>query len=168
VRVARSARLTLRILDASGAAIRQPWADRAFAAGTASWRWDGKTSAGAWAPQGRYVAELTAVSWLGTSVLRRPVVAGAFVVTPATLTPEAGTTFRVTFRSVEPLAAAPTALFGQAGRDAVPMAVVRRADGSWRASVVVAGGASGPASVSLRGRDTKGGRNRTDVTVTIP
>ncbi len=168
VRVARSARLTLRILDASGAAIRQPWADRAFAAGTASWRWDGKTSSGAWAPQGRYVAELTAVSWLGTTVLRRPVVAGAFVVTPATLTPEAGTIFRVTFRSVEPLAAAPTALFGQAGRDAVPMAVVRLADGSWRASVVVAGGAPGPASVSLRGRDTKGGRNRTDVTVTIP
>jgi flagellar hook assembly protein FlgD len=168
VRVARSARLTLQILDASGAVIRRPWADRAFAAGTASWRWDGKTSSGAWIPEGRYVAELTAVSWLGTTVLRRPVFAGAFVATPATLTPAAGSTFRVTFRSAEPLAAAPTALFRQAGRDAVPMAVVRRADGSWQAGVVVADGAPGPATISLRGRDTAGGRNRTDLAVTIP
>jgi hypothetical protein len=47
------------------------------------------------------------------------------------------------------------------------MAVVRLADGSWRASVIVAAGAPGPATVSLRGRDTGGGQNRTTLGVTI-
>jgi chitinase len=168
VRVVRPARLTLRILDASGATIRRAWTDRSFATGIASWRWDGRTGAGDWVPEGRYVAELTATSGLGTTVLRRSILAAAFSATPSTPTPAAGTTFRVTFRSVEPLAAAPTAIFRQAGSATVPMAVTRLANGSWTASVVVADGAPGPATVSLLGRDTAGGRNRTNLAVTIP
>jgi hypothetical protein len=47
------------------------------------------------------------------------------------------------------------------------MSVTRLADGSWRASVVVPVGAAGRATVSLRGRDTAGGRNRMDLGITI-
>jgi hypothetical protein len=68
---------------------------------------------------------------------------------------------------VEPLASRPAAYLRQAGRSAVPMAVTRLADGSWRASVIVAGGAPGPAVVSLVGRDTAGGTNRTTLTVSV-
>jgi spore germination protein YaaH/flagellar hook assembly protein FlgD len=168
VRVARPARLTLRILDASGREVRRPWASRRIDAGTASWRWDGRTGTGAWAPQGRYVAELTAVGSLGTTVLKQAVYAGAFRATPSTTSPRAGTRFSVEFRSVEPLAGAPTATFRQAGRNAVPMKVVRLADGSWRASVAVSSGAPGPAVVSLRARDAGGGLNKATVTVRIP
>ena len=48
------------------------------------------------------------------------------------------------------------------------MTVTRLANGSWKASVVVAEGAPGPATVVLLGRDTAGGRNRTDLAVAIP
>ena len=86
VRVARAARLTLRVLDASGAGDpHPPGATARSPAGTAAWRWDGRTADGAWAPPGRYVAELTAVGPLGTTVLRRSVVADAFVATLATV-----------------------------------------------------------------------------------
>ncbi|MFH0750971.1 MAG: glycosyl hydrolase family 18 protein [Chloroflexota bacterium] len=168
VRVARPARLTLRVLDASGAVVRTVWKNRAFAAGTAAWRWDGRTADGAWSPPGRYVAELTAVSWLGTTVLRRSVVADAFTTSLSSTAPPAGSRLDVTFRSVEPLAAAPLASFRQAGGSAVRMTVVRLADGSWRATVTVAAGAPGPAVVTLVGRDTAGGRNSTTLAVTVP
>jgi hypothetical protein len=168
VRLARSARLTLRVLDASGAAVRTVWKSRVFAAGTAAWRWDGRIAAGAWAPAGRYVAELTAVGPYGTTVLRRAIVADAFTATLSSTVPPAGSGLSVTFRSVEPLAAAPTATFRQAGLGAVPMVVVRLADGSWRATITVAAEAPGPAVVTLAGRDTAGGRNSTTFAVTVP
>ncbi len=122
--------------------------------------------AGKWAPQGRYVAELTAVGAYGTIVLRRTVYAGGFTATPSTSAPRPGATLTVVFRSVEPLAGAPTARVAQAGRAAVPMTVVRLADGSWRARVTVAAGAPGRATVSLLGRDTAGNKNRASLVVT--
>jgi len=168
VHVARAARLTLRLLDASGAEIRVAWRDRPTAAGTAAWRWDGRTSDGAWAPHGRYVAELTAVGPYGTTVLRRSIAAAAFVATPSTSTPAARSLFTVTFRGVEALAAPPTAAFRQAGGEPVRMSVTRLSSGSWRATVTVADGAPGPATVTLLGRDAAGGRNRTTVVITVP
>ncbi len=160
VRLGRAARVTLRILDASGAEVRVAWRERATAAGTASWRWDGRAAGGAFAPAGRYVAELTAVSWLGTTVLRRPVVVGAFDAALSSSAPAAGTRLTVTFRSVEPLAAPPTATFRQPGRDPVRMTVARVSASTWRATVTVAEGAPGPATISLLARDTGGGKNR--------
>ena len=168
VRVARAARLSLRVLDAAGVVVRTAWSNRAFAAGTASWRWDGRTTSGTWAPPGRYVAELSAVGPYGTTVLRRAVIAAAFTASLSSTAPRAGTRLSVTFRSVEPLGAAPSATFRQAGRSAVRMTVVRLADGSWRASVTVATGAPGPAVVTLAGRDSAGGRNSTTLAVKVP
>ncbi len=168
VRVARPARISLRVLDASGVVVRTAWADRAFRAGTAAWRWDGRAADGAWAPPGRYVAELTAVGPYGTTVLRRAVVADAFIATPSTVTPPAGSQLRVTFRSVEPLASRPSATFRQAGAAPVRMSVTRLADGSWRATAMVADGAPGPATVTLLGRDAAGGTNRTTVGLAVP
>jgi hypothetical protein len=48
------------------------------------------------------------------------------------------------------------------------MAVTRLANGSYRATVVVAAGAPGAATVVLQGRDTRGGTNRSTLTVTVP
>jgi hypothetical protein len=48
------------------------------------------------------------------------------------------------------------------------MIVARLANGAWRATVTIADGAPGPATVTLRGRDTGGGTNRATVTVTVP
>jgi len=166
-RVARPARVTLRILDAAGVEVRRPWSGRALPAGTAAWRWDGRTAGGAWAPQGRYVAELTAVGSLGTTILRREIHAGAFIATPSSSTPTAGSRLSVTIRSVEPLTSRPVAYLRQAGRNAVPMSVTRLPDGSWRASLIVAAGAPGPAVVSIVGRDTAGGTNRTSLAITV-
>jgi hypothetical protein len=48
------------------------------------------------------------------------------------------------------------------------MSVTRLSGGSWRATVTVAAGAPGPATVTLLGRDSAGGRNSTTLAVTVP
>jgi hypothetical protein len=48
------------------------------------------------------------------------------------------------------------------------MAVTRLADGSWRATLDLPAGVSGPARLSLLGRDTAGGRNRMQLPLTLP
>jgi hypothetical protein len=48
------------------------------------------------------------------------------------------------------------------------MSVTRLSGGAWRASVIVAAGAPGPATVTLLGRDAGGGRNRATLVVTVP
>jgi len=168
VRVARSARLTLRVVDASGTEVRVPWRDRETARGIASWRWDGRTADGSWAPPGRYVAELTAVGPYGTTVLRRAVAAEAFTATLSSAAPRAGSRLSVTFRSVEALAATPSATLRQAGGAPVRMSVTRLGGGAWRATATIAAGAPGPATVTLLGRDTAGGKNRTTLPLAVP
>jgi flagellar basal-body rod modification protein FlgD len=168
VRLARAARVSLRVLDATGNEVRRAWSNRELGAGTHSWRWDGRTTDGALAPQGRYVAELTATSWLGTTVLRRTIAASAFRVSLPSAMPAGGSRLSVTVRSVEPLAATPSAWFWPAGREPIRMTVTRLADGSWRATLDLPAGVSGPARLSLLGRDTAGGRNRMQLPLTVP
>ena len=167
VRVIRSARLTLRVLDASGTVVRTAWNGRAFAAGTAAWRWDGCTGTGAWAPPGRYVAELVATSSLGTTTLRSAIRAEAFLVIGAPRASAAGGTATIVFRTVEPLARRPTVRLALAGRAPVAGAVNLLADGSYRAVVSVPAGYAGPASFVITGRDRLGGANQARVAVTI-
>jgi len=95
------------------------------------------------------------------------VVADAFAASLSSAAPRAGTRLRVTFRSVESLAAAPSATLRQVGRAPVRMPVTRLSDGSWQATVTVAAGAPGPATVTLLGRDGGGGTNRTTLGVTV-
>ena len=166
-RLSRTATTRLRVLDASGAVVRTAWSSRTFGPGTPSWTWNGRLASGELVPRGRYTIELTATGSLGTTVLRRSVVLDAFVVTPSATSIAAGQTLAVSFRSAEPLARAPRATFAQQGRAAVAMTVTRLADGTYRATVRVASGAPGPATITISGTDTAGGRNATSLVVTV-
>ncbi len=167
-RLARRATTSLAIVDATGTVVRRAWTVRVQAAGTWTWRWNGTTGTGTFAPRGRYVALLTVVGPYGTTELRRVVIVNAFVATPSSVTPAAGSTLAVAFRSTEPLASPPTATFGQAGRAAVAMKVSRLADGTYRAVVKVAPGAPGNAVIMIAGRDRDGHLNTTTLVVRVP
>ncbi len=166
-RLTRTARTSLVILDAGGHPVRTAWTGRSRAAGTWTWAWDGRTGTGAMAPQGAYVAQLTVVGPYGATVLRRTILAAAFRVVAATPA-IAGATYGLTFRSVEPLSTVPVVTFRQAGRSAARMTVVHLADGSWRATIKVATGAPGPATVTIKGRDTGGRLNTFAVSTVVP
>ncbi len=165
--LARTAKVTLAILDASGSTVRRAMSGATRAAGTWTWRWDGRAANGVMVPRGPYATVLTAVGPYGTTVLRRSILADAFVATLPAGTVTAGELLTVRFRSVEPLAALPTATFRQAGIAPVAMTVAKLADGSFRASAMVAAGVPGPATIVLAGRDTGRHANSSTLALTV-
>jgi flagellar hook assembly protein FlgD len=166
-RLARTATVTLAILDASGATVRRAMTGSVRTAGTWTWRWDGRVTGGAMAPRGTYVAVLSVVGPYGTTVLRRSIVADAFAGALSATTLGAGQKITVRFRSAEPLAALPTATLRQAGIAPAAMAVVKLADGSFSASATVAAGAPGPATIVLAARDALRHVNSSTLGVTV-
>jgi PKD repeat protein len=148
--------------------VRTIWTNRVLAAGTRTWSWNGRTAAGTYVPAGRYVAELTATSSLGSTKLVRSVTVDAFDATPSATTVRAGQTLTITFRSVEALSSRPTATFTQPGKASVKVTATMLSNGSYRASFRVQAGAAGAATVRIAARDTGGRTNATTVTVTIP
>jgi spore germination protein YaaH/flagellar hook assembly protein FlgD len=166
VRLARSAVVTGGIYSGT-TLVRRFWLNARLGAGTRSWTWNGRNAAGAFVPPGRYVARVDAKTALGTTTLTRSVLVDAFDVALSTATLRAGQTLTVTFRTVEPLAGSPSVTFTQPGRTGVRKTATSLGSGRYRVSFVVASGASGAATITIRGRDTGGGVNTTTRRVTI-
>ena len=166
-RLVRQATTTLRILDANGALVRTVWTNRVLAAGTRTWSWNGRTAAGTYDVPGRYVAELTVTTSLGSTRLVRALTVDAFAATASGTTVSAGQTLTVTFQSVEPLSTRPTATFTQPGRTAVRVTATRLSNGSYRASFRIQTGPAGRATVRIAARDSGGRINATLVDLTI-
>ena len=166
-RLARDARTTLRITDASGGVVRTAWSGRAQGDGERGWTWNGRRDDGSFAPQGRYLATLRVRSPFGTLVYNRWVWAAAFTLTPNRTVVKAGQTLAVRFRSVEPLSSKPRVTFRQPGRDPVTVTARKLDDGSWKASFTVRSGDRGTATIRVIATDRSGGRNATKTTVRV-
>jgi spore germination protein YaaH/flagellar hook assembly protein FlgD len=163
----RSATVSLAIVDAHGSVVRTIWSRRSFAAGTWGWTWNGRNADGAMVGQGRYVAVLTVTSSLGTSVLRRSVYAGAFILAPSATAIRAGQVLTVTIISVEPLKTRPTVTLTQSGLTDERKTATLLADGRYRVSFTIRPGGVGVATIAVKGTDSRGGTNRSTTTVTV-
>ena len=95
--------------------VRTVWTDRALAAGTYGWTWDGRDAAGGFLPRGAYTVRVTARSWVGTSIGSRAVLSDAFRVGLSATSVGAGQTLTVTMTTTETLKAAPVVVFTQPG-----------------------------------------------------
>jgi flagellar hook assembly protein FlgD len=166
-KLVRKATTTLRILDGAGTVVRSAWTNRVLGAGTRSWTWNGKSAAGTYVAPGRYVAQLTTTTSLGTTTLVRSLTVDAFAATASATALTVGQTLTVTFRPVEPVSTRPTATFTQMGLPGVKVTATRLSNGSYRASFKIQAGGAGPATVRIAARDTSGRTNASIVTVAI-
>lgn len=166
-RLARTATTSLRIVDATGKVVRNAWLDRARAAGTWTWRWDGRNGQRALVAPGRYTAVLTATSAIGTIELRRTVIADGFLVSSPPATARGGTMLVLAFRTVEPLRTGPTVTLRQPGIAAAKVTATSLGRGRYEARIPIEAGAPGPATITIAARDTASGVNRTDLALTI-
>jgi hypothetical protein len=158
--------VSLAIVDGRGVVVRTVWTAHALPAGKRTWTWDGRGTGGAFVAPGAYAAVLIVSSPVGTTVLRQPIFAGAFQVTPSATTLKAGKTLTLTFRAVEALRGRPSVTFRQQGRAAVTRTATRLADGRYRVSFTVRTG-SGPASVVIAATDAKGHPERQTVALVV-
>jgi spore germination protein YaaH/flagellar hook assembly protein FlgD len=162
----RGAAVTLGIYQGS-TLVRSVWTNKAFAAGTFSWTWDGRAAGGAFVPRGTYQVRVSARSWVGTSVVSRSVIADAFRTTLSATTVRAGQTLTVTAVSTEPLRASPTIALTQPGHATATRTATSLGSGTYRATFTIATGPAGSATIAIAGRDTSGGLNTTTRLITV-
>src|SRR4051794_1424299 len=153
-RVTRPVTTTLRVYDASGALVRQLWANRTQAAGMQGWTWNGLRADGTPAPQGRYTARLTVTSSLGTQTLERAVWATGFVVLPSASVVKPGQTFAVSISTVDPVSTRRTVTFTQPVPAGVTVNATKLADGTYRATFSAAAGSAGSGGIRVSAKDT--------------
>jgi flagellar hook assembly protein FlgD len=147
--------------------VRTIWLHRTLAAGSHSWRWDGRSDAGTIVPRGVYTLHLTATTALGTTTAAQSVRLDAFRVSPSASVVRAGQTLILTLTTAEPLVGAPSITFSQPGRVAVHRTATSLGGGRYRVAFVIGSGPSGTASFLIAGRDTGGGLNTTGGTVAV-
>ena len=165
-RLTRPAATRLAIVDAAGAEVRVAWTDRAQQAGDVAWTWDGTAGGGPVAP-GRYTVVLRATTDLGTLELRRAVVADAFDVRLSAATVRAGDSLTVTVVAAEPLRSAPGITLTQPGLAPAKGTVTSAGSGKWRATFTIGAGGTGQAVISVLGRDSGGGIERSRAMVSV-
>jgi hypothetical protein len=163
----RTATVSLDILSSSGSLIRRAWANRSMGAGTWSWAWDGRNGSGAFVPAGTYRARLTVTSVVATTAILKTVVPDAFSVSISPTSPTAGETFKVSFRSAEPLAAAPRVTLKQNGATAVVKTATSLGSLRYEVSFPIVAGATGTATLTFSGRDVGGGTNTSRRSFTV-
>ena len=118
------ASVTIRVIDKDGTVVRTGITDKALPAGPATWSWNGKTDAGAFAPRGAYRIVVAATNGTQRAVQRAPVHADAFLLSTSTPAAVRGTAVTVTAVTAERLSTTPRAR----GPPAWPGSLDRRHD----------------------------------------
>ena len=104
-------------MDSSGTVVRTGIKDKAFPAGPATWAWNGRTDAGAFAPRGAYRIVVAATN--GTQGPRSAprVHADAFRISTSAAAAVRGTAIKVTAVTAERLSTTPRVVVRQPGLD---------------------------------------------------
>ena len=164
--LARSAKVSMGIYHGS-TNVRTIWTNRALAAGSHGWTWNGTSASGALVAPGRYTIRVVATTSLGMSVLNRTVIVDGFGVILSATTLSSGQTLTINLRTAEPLTTRPNVRFSQTDKTAVTKAATSLGGGRYRVSFTVLAGGSGPAGIRIVGHDTSGGINATYATVSV-
>jgi spore germination protein YaaH/flagellar hook assembly protein FlgD len=166
-RLARGAVTTLQVVAGNGTVVRTAWIGRRQAAGTVGWTWDGRGAAGAMVAPGSYTVVLTATSSVGTTTVRRAIVADAFAVVLSSTRLKAGRTLTVRFGSVEGLRTRPVVTLDQTGRPPVRRFARLLGPNRYEVSFVIGARGSGPATVRISATDSAGRHNATVRTLSV-
>ena len=158
LKINQSVRLTWRIVNAAGETVRTYKNDVLTPASTPSFVWDGKSSTGAYVPDGHYRSVVTAQTGLGSYTTERKVYVGAFVATPSTTQPAVGASFTVNLLSTEPLLRAPTVQVIQPGVAPWTITATHLSGRKYRVKVTLsADGQAGPVQLVVRATDKNRG-----------
>jgi len=167
-RLLSPATVSLYVVDASGAAVRSAWTDRALPAGPVSWAWNGKRADGTWAPRGTYRFVVRATNGTQSAAASASVLADAFRMTTSTASPARGSSFTITAVTAEGLSTTPTVTIRQPGLTAWKITMTKVSSTTWKATIrPKTGGSAGAMSLTIAARDTAGGSNATTIRRTL-
>jgi flagellar hook assembly protein FlgD len=164
----QAAEVTWQIVGEDGAPIRTVRSGSSLPAGTVAFKWDGKTDAATWAPDGWYRSVVSATTGAGTYTQERRVFLGAFRLTPSISSPARGGKLTLTIASTESLSRAPTVHVSQpglAGWNAVATVVSGK---KYKVTLTLdPGGDAGTIAISVTGTDKEGGSQESSVSLPL-
>ena len=162
VTLTREAVLRWTVVDAAGSVVQSSGAAKRLPAGEHAFRWGGRRSTGAWAPDGRYFLHVNAQTPAGTYSHRLPISTGAFRVTPSAQRVARGGSVTLELLSAEVLNAYPRVVVAQPGLSAYTVTTTRVAYNLYRATVNLrTGGQGGLVTFTVKGQDRYGGNQST-------
>ena len=160
--LARPMTVTWTLRDAAGTIVDTHLAAVQLPAGSHSWTFDGRTSAGTMLPAGRYTSYVAATDGVLTAAQSVSFNAIAFVIKANDRTPGRGQVVTITAVSAESLAAAPRLSMTQPGKTPWSVVMVKSATDTYRATLrLKTGGPAGLVSFDVLGQDVGGQLNRT-------
>jgi len=109
------ATVTWDIVNSAGESVRSVKSNALMTAGTTSFAWNGKSTAGTYVPDGRYRSVVTAQTGLGSYTQARSVFVGAFQIGSSVASPTRGGKVTLNLTSTEPLARSPQVRITQTG-----------------------------------------------------
>ncbi len=163
--LAAPATVQLDVLDASGRLVRTIRSSRS--AGANAMSWDGRTSSGAFAAQGRYVLRVTAGAGGLAETKQFGVTAQAFKIATSRTTAVRGARLTVTVTSAEPLSTVPRLTIRQPGIAAYSYTMTRLSPSIYRVSFTVRSSAIGTMSLTASARDAAGKSQSSRLTLAV-
>jgi len=136
--------------------------DKAAAAGTYAFTFNGRTLDGVLLPAGKYTSHVTATDGVFTVSQGVGFEMNAFALTSSTSTPKRGRSITITAKPAESLGGPVTMSIFQPGKSAWTVKMTKLSSGSYRATVTLkTGGSAGTLKVSVQAKDAKGNLNKT-------
>jgi flagellar hook assembly protein FlgD len=155
--LSRAASVTWTIQDANGVVLATRYTDQALAAGTYTWGWNGKNTAGAYVPRGRYYSTITANDGPLSFTQKSYVQADAFRIVASDTTPGRGQSVTVTAYSAEALGKAAHLYVYQPGHSSWYVTMTKVGTNTYRATVkLFSSGSTGQVRFRVTGFDSAG------------
>jgi len=152
--------VTVTVRNAAGDVIRTAYADRAVAAGQASWFWNGKLDDGTFAPRGTYRITVRATNGTQAATQAVTVVADAFRLTTSVTTAVRGTALTITARTSETLSSTPVLTIYEPGLASRKVTMTKTSSITWTAKLTPrTTAAAGTLTLKVSARDGLGGAN---------
>ena len=162
------ASVTIQVIDKDGTVVRTGMTDKALPAGSATWKWNGRTDAGGLAPRGAYRIVVAATNGTQRAVQRTSVHADAFRLSTSVASAVRGKAIKVTAVSAERLSTTPRVVVRQPGLDPWSIKMTKNSSTTWTAVVTPKkGGSTGTLTLVVKAADTKGGANGSTVRLVL-
>ena len=162
------ASVTIRVIARDGTVVRTGITDKALPVGPATWTWNGKTDAGAFAPRGAYRIVVAATNGTQRAVQGASVHAEAFLLSMSAAAAVRGTAFKVTAVTAERLSTTPRVVVRQPGREPWSVKMTKLSSTTWTAVVTPKkGGSTGTLTLVVKATDTQGGSNASTIRLVL-
>ncbi len=163
----REATVTWTIVDKTGHVVRSVLADKSLAAGTHTFRWDGRSDGGSYVRSGTYWSVVQATNGTQGVTEKAKILASAFKITVSDTTPARRQRITITAISAEPLSTRPRLAVYQPGIGTWRVTMSKISSVKFRVTIRLKSSSTGRLRLKVYARDKLGHKQATGRTLPL-